>query len=121
MQLVAQVKDFPVIPVGIAPSRFEDAEYLNIMCHEIGTPLTSIIGLSYVLASVDCSQQRKTECAEMLRDSSNMLMELLKNMLDSSKMDAGMIEIEDIDFDLVKVVQEAVHIIALKAAEKGLD
>ena len=45
----------------------------------------------------------------------------MKNMLDSSKIDAGMFEIEDIDFDLVKVVQEAVHIIAVKAAAKGLE
>jgi len=122
MQLIHQVKEFPVImPAEKIRSRFEDADYLSIMCHEIGTPLTSIIGLSHILSDIECSSQKKTQCAEMLRDSANMLMELMKNMLDSSRIDAGMIEIEDIDFDLVKVVQEAVHIMATKAAEKGLD
>jgi len=122
MQLVTQIKEFPeILSAGIPRSRFEDADYLAIMCHEIGTPLTSIIGLSHILSDRECSPEKKSKCAEMLRDSSNMLMELMRNMLDSSKLDAGMIEIEDIDFDLVKVVQEAVHIIATKAAEKGLD
>ncbi len=61
------------------------------------------------------------ECAEMLRDSSAMLLELMKNMLDTSKLNAGMMEIEHIQFDLAKMVQSAVHIIATSAAEKGLD
>ncbi len=121
MQLVAQIKDFPgILPAATLRSKFGDADYLAIMCHEIGTPLNSIIGLSHILSDMECSPQRKTECAEMLRDSSHMLMDLMKNMLDSSKIDADMLEIEDIDFDLVALVQEAVHIIAVKAAAKGL-
>ncbi len=121
MRLATQEQNVPLI-LAVAPrSKFEDAEYLDIMCHEIGTPLTSIIGLSDIIANVDCSPQKKSECAEMLRDSSNMLMELMKNMLDYSKLEAGKIEIENIDFDLAKVVQEAAHIIAIRAEEKGLD
>jgi signal transduction histidine kinase len=122
MQLVTQIKDFSdILPPGTSNSKFGDADYLAMMCHEIGTPLASIIGLSHILTNVECSPQKKKECAEMLRESSNMLMELMKNMLDASKMDAGMIEIEQISFDLAQVVQEAVHIIAAKAAEKGLE
>ncbi len=64
---------------------------------------------------------KKIECAEMLRDSSHMLMSLLRNMMDSAKINAGMIEIEEINFDLIKVVQESVRIISSKALEKGLD
>jgi len=122
MRLVSQIKGFPaIIPSESPHSKFEDTDYLAIMCHEIGTPLTAIIGLSHILSDMECSPEKKKLCAEMLRDSSNMLMELMRKMLDSSRMDAGMIEIEDIDFDLVKLVQEAVHIIAIKAAEKGLE
>jgi len=102
-------------------SRLSDADYLAILCHEIGTPLTAIIGLSHILANMECSPKRKSECAEMLRDSSIMLMELMKNMLDSSRLEAGMVEIEDINFNLVTLVQEAVHIIKTRASEKGLD
>jgi signal transduction histidine kinase len=122
MHLAALTKELPLShPVLTPRSRFEDAEYLDIMCHEIGTPLAAIIGLADILANVDCSAQKKSECAEMLRDSSNMLMGLMKNMLDYSKLEAGKIEIENIDFDLAKVVQEAVHIMAIRAEQKGLE
>jgi signal transduction histidine kinase len=110
-----------IIPAKAPRSRFEDVGYLDFMCHEIGTPLSAIIGLSHILTNVDCSIEKKKECAEMLRNSSSMLMGLMKNMLDTSKIEAGMIKIESIDFDLLKVVQEAVQIVSLKAAEKGLD
>lgn len=120
--LAALTKELPLLhPSPTSRSRFEDTEYLDIMCHEIGTPLAAIIGLADILANVDCSAQKKSECAEMLRDSSNMLMGLMKNMLDYSKLEAGKIEIENIDFDLAKVVQQAVHIIAIRAEQKGLD
>lgn len=121
MQLATRIKEYPRIVHAEAHVRFEEADYLAIMCHEIATPLNAIIGLSYILANVECSPQKKNECGEMLRDSSNMIMELLKNMLEHSRIDAGMTEVENIAFDLTKVVQEAVHIIAVKASEKGLD
>lgn len=121
MHLVNQTKGFSIIlPSEASHSKFGDADYLAIMCHEIGTPLASIIGLSHILTNIECSAEKKEECAEMLRDSSNTLMALIKNMLDTAKMNAGKIEIEKIDFDLAQVVQEAVQVIAIKAAEKGL-
>lgn len=122
MNLVTQIKGFLGIPPIANPrSRFGDADYLAMLCHEIGTPLSAIVGLSHILCNVECAPQKKMECAEMLRDSSAMLMGLMQNMLDSSKMSAGMINIEHIDFNLVNVVQEVVHIMAMKAKDKGLD
>lgn len=120
MNLVHKVVELPVVAPLVAPIKFKDAAYLDVMCHEIGTPLTAIIGLSHILSDVDCTAQQKTECAEMLRDSAHMLMGLMKNMLDSSRLDAGMVEIEDINFSLAKVVQEAVHIVSTMATAKGL-
>lgn len=123
MHLATQTQEASpgILPAGAPPlSRFRDADYLDIMCHEVGTPLTAVIALSHLLTDAKYSQQKKEECAEMLRESAEMLMGLMKNMLDSSRMEAGKIEIEQIDFDLAKVVHEAAHIIATKAAEKGL-
>jgi two-component system sensor histidine kinase/response regulator len=57
----------------------------------------------------------------MLNESSTLLMGLMKNMLDSSKLEAGMIEMENIVFDLTKIVSEAAHIITPKAKDKGLN
>src|ERR1700677_4663491 len=107
MHSAAQINLFPGIFTAETPrSRFRDADYLAILCHEIGTPLTAIIGLSHILSDMECSQQKKRECAEMLRNSSDMLIGLMKNILDSSRMDAGKVEIEYIDFDPAKVALE---------------
>jgi hypothetical protein len=121
MHLVTQIGEFSGVPaVSATLSRFEDADYLAMICHEISTPLTAILGISQILANIECSVQKKKECTEVLRDSSNMLMGLLNNMLDSSKLDNGIVELERIPFDLTKVLEEARNIIAVKAMDKGL-
>lgn len=121
MHLATQINGLPdILPSQIQHSKFNDADYLACMCHEIGTPLTAIVGLSHILANIDCSPQKKQECAVMLNESSTMLMGLMKNILDSSKLDAGMIEIENIEFDLAKVLREMAHIITPKVEGKGL-
>ncbi|MFZ4125019.1 MAG: sensor histidine kinase [Rickettsiales bacterium] len=122
MHLATQINELPaILPPQVRHSKFNDADYLACMCHEIGTPLTAIVGLSHILANVECSAEKKKECAVMLNESSTMLIGLMKNMLDSSKLEAGMIEIESIEFDLAKVVREVAHIITPKAEAKGLN
>jgi len=122
MNLVTRVKGYLGIqPIKEYQSKFENVDYLAMVCHEIGTPLSAIIGLSHVLCDTEYSPQKKIECAKMLRDSADMLAGLMQNMLDSSKMNAGMIELEQVDFNLPHLVQEAMHIVAIKAQDKGLD
>ena len=122
MNLAVHNAELPAIITAGGPySKFNDADYLAFMCHEIGTPLTAIVGLSQILANMQCSPEKKQECAVMLNESSNMLMGLMRNMLDSSKLEAGMIEIENTEFELAKVVREAAHIILPKAEAKGVE
>lgn len=121
MGLAVHNKGFPsVVDAGDRYSKFNDADYLAYMCHEIGTPLTAIVGLSHILANMECSVERKQECAVMLNESSSMLMGMLKNMLDSSKLDAGMIKIENTEFSLATIVREAAHMMQLRVEEKGI-
>ncbi len=122
MHSATQIKEFSGIPpAGISHSKLENEDYLAMICHEISTPLTAILGISHILANIECSPQKKNECAEVLRDSSNMLMELINNMLDSSKLDNARVELEHTPFDLTKVLEEVRNIITVKAAEKSLD
>lgn len=121
MNLAVHNEEFLAITAGETYSKFSDADYLAFMCHEIGTPLAAIIGLSHILANVECGPQKKKECAVMLNDSATMLMGMMKNMLDSAKMGAGKVELEEIHFDPIAIVMEAVRIITPKAEEKGLN
>ena len=121
MHVANQFNAFSENLPATADAKSMDADYFAMMCHEIGTPLSSIVGLSHILSDVACSEQKKMECAQMLRDSSSMLMSLFRNMLDSAKINAGMFEMENIPFDLARVVEGTVHIMAIKALEKDLD
>ncbi len=109
-----------ILPPQIQSSKFNDADYLACMCHEIRTPLTAIVGLSHIIANMDCSAARKRECALMLNESSSLLMGLMKNMLDLSKLEAGMIEMESIEFSLAHTIREVLLILTPKAEAKGL-
>lgn len=109
-------------PIALtAPSKFANEDYLATICHEIRSPLNAIIGLSNILAHPDCSPEKRVQCTRVLRDSSDMLMELLNDMLDTTKLENGKLKIEHIPFDLRKVAEEAMNIMALKAEEKNLD
>ena len=121
MGLTSHTKELSgMLPEIMSHSRFEDTDYLAMIYHEIGTPLTAILGISHILANVECNQKRRSECNDVLRDSSNMLMGLMSNMLDSSKLHTGSMDLEHTVFDLCKVMDEAKNITTVKAAEKGL-
>src|SRR5438270_2122688 len=59
--------------------------------------------------------------ADMVRDRAEALLSVINDILDVSKLEAGRVELEEIDFKRVEVVESAVMLLAPKAAEKGLD
>jgi signal transduction histidine kinase len=101
--------------------KFVNTDYFASVCHEIRTPLNAIVGLASILASPNMPVTKQKECARMLQDSSNMLSELLNDLLDSFKIDNSAMSLEHITFDLAKVLEEARNILTVKAKQKGLD
>lgn len=97
-----------------------NTDYFANVCHEIRTPLNAVVGLAGLLSNPNIDPVKQRKCAVMLRDSSQMLSELLNDLLDSFKIDNGRMSLEHIVFDLTKVIEEARNIIASKAREKGL-
>ncbi|MEN8199535.1 MAG: response regulator [Thermodesulfobacteriota bacterium] len=93
-------------------------EFLATMSHEIRTPLNSIIGMSEVLADTRLtSDQRK--CVRIVRSAGESLLELINDILDLSKIEAGQIEVEAIDFHLPSLLQSVSSILSMRAAEQN--
>jgi signal transduction histidine kinase/CheY-like chemotaxis protein len=93
--------------------------FLASMSHEIRTPLNGIIGLTEVLDETPLSQEQK-EFVSMIRESSNNLRVIVNDVLDVSKMNAGKMELENIEFDLFSKIEASVGIFIPKIEEKGI-
>ncbi|MEX2587020.1 MAG: ATP-binding protein [Actinomycetota bacterium] len=96
------------------------SQFLANMSHEIRTPMNGILGMAQLLlgSPLDATQSRQLMT---LRESSLSLLALLNDILDFSKVEAGRLELESHDFDLLASVDGVAGLLAASAADKGLE
>ena len=96
------------------------SSFLANMSHEIRTPMNAIIGLTGLLERNIDDPQHCDKLAK-IHLAADHLLAIINDVLDISKIEAGKIQLEDIEFDLTETVTRAGDLIAGKAREKGLD
>ena len=90
--------------------------FINSMCHEIRTPLNAIVGFSSILAETD-EEQEKREYISIIENNNALLLQLIGDILDLSKIEAGTLEFNFSDFELNELMHEKENIIRMKTAE----
>ena len=94
-------------------------DFLANMSHEIRTPMNAIIGMAYLVRKTRLTAQQ-ADYVEKIQQSGQNLLGLINDILDVSKVEAGKLAIEHIEFDLNRVIHNVINMVGDKALAKGL-
>ena len=95
------------------------SQFLAMMSHEIRTPLNAILGVLELFSQTSLNSQQ-AEYLKIASCAGKNLLELVNDILDLTKVESGMLELEQINFDVIELTQFCIRLMTSGAKEKGL-
>ncbi len=120
-QLKSKMREFELENIAIKAEAESKAksELIATFSHEVRTPINGILGMTDLLAESANTEEQK-EFISVLKYSGQILLNLINDALDYSKIEAGKMTVESIETDLYQVVESSVAIFSFQARERGV-
>ncbi len=96
-------------------------EFLLRMSHDLRTPINGIIGMLNIAEQSSNDTDKQTECLNKIKNSAKILLEIVNEILDISKLESGKIVLEHIPFDLNELSRDVYNTVTVQAQEKGIE
>jgi len=97
------------------------SEFLAMMSHEIRTPMNGVVGMTDILLETTELNEEQRSYLEIIRKSGGILLNIINDILDLSKIEAGRTELQEDTFDLRKCLKDSFGVIAVTAEKKQLE
>ena len=119
-QMTADLKDYQVLQLQAQVSEMKEQVFRSV-AHDLRAPLLGLQGYLYILQSGKASEEEKKKYLEMMSQAARNLSSLLEDVLDVSRVQAGMMSPQKESVEIQRLLKNVTETLAPTAAEKGLD
>ena len=115
-----QLEELERLRIAADAANLAKSQFLANMSHEIRTPLAAVMGFAQLIARGEVPEEEIDECADSIRRNGNLLLRLIDDILDLSKIEANHLEMELQNFSLKDVLEDIEATLSFKAREKAI-